>query len=311
LVVGYALTSRLLPSRQAVPKLLLAPAIGFAVTELSLFIGMRTGEPLLPFCMPLMIGLFVASILSILIAKPAMMLKRYAPFAGVLAIGFALNGWPLIKYGQDWIGHSTHDMAVYCVAAESFKTHGANPSEEDQKAFNMGRDYKYPIYFWHICDHGRRGAEISLGAFSIVSGNDPTSLCMAFALAMHLTLVSATGFLAYRYRLGRHVALGATAFMGVSAASTLGIIEQMLGQIGGLALLAANVGILCRPCYRLPAKAVIQRTILGGIAFGGLTLQYPEVLPFLIATIGGTDSASPCFPCCWASGFWECSAWIS
>src|SRR5579872_5015424 len=73
LVVGYALTSRLLPSRQAVPKLLLAPAIGFAVTELALFIGMRTGEPLQTFCMPLMIGLFVASLFAILIARPVAM----------------------------------------------------------------------------------------------------------------------------------------------------------------------------------------------------------------------------------------------
>jgi hypothetical protein len=287
LTVGYAITSRLLPSRQAIPKLLLAPAIGFATTELSVFVGMRTGEPIQAFGIPLIIGLFAGSIISLLIARPVLRLRRYAPFAGLIIVSFVLNGWPLIRYGQDWIGHSTHDMSAYCEAAEGFKMCGANRSDRDYAEFDAGRDNTFPVRNWYIRDHVRRGSEISLGTFSLVASRDTTGLCMAFAVAMHLVLVSATGFLAYRYRQSRKVALGATAFMAVSAASSFGILEQMLGQIGGLALLVAATGILCRPGYRLNWIAFIQRTILGGLLLGGLTLQYPEVLPFFVASVGG------------------------
>ncbi len=287
LVVGYALASRLLPSRQAVPKLLLAPALGFAVTELALFTGMRTGEPLQTFCVPLVIGLFAASLISLLIARPALLLRAYAPFAGLLVIAFVLNGWPLIRYGQDWIGHCSHDMSNYCMAAEDFKNHGVTLTEQDLEEYNSGRDYKYPVRSWYIGVSSRRGTEISLGTFSLITNCQPMAACMAFAVAMHLALVSATGFLAYRYLLSRKVALCATAFMAVSAASALGLLEQMLGQIGGLGLLAAGIGVLCRPAYRLPLLGVICRTTTGGILLGALTLQYPEVLPFLVATFGG------------------------
>jgi hypothetical protein len=286
LTVGYAITSRLLPGRQAIPKLLLAPAIGFATTELAVFVGMRTGEPIQTFGIPLVIGLFVTALVSLLATRPALMLSKYVPFAGLLALSFALNGWPLISYGQNWIGHSTHDMSVYCVAAESFKTHGIDLGAGAQAEFEGYRDPTFPIRSWYILDHVRRGSETTLGTFSLVANFHPTGLCMALALAMHLVLVSSTGFLAYRYRQSRKVALGATAFMAVSAASTLGILEQMLGQIGGLSLLTAAIGILGRPSYRFSKIAFAYRSILGGILLGGLTLQYPEVLPFFIATIG-------------------------
>ena len=287
LVVGYALASRLLPSRQAIPKLLLAPSLGFAATELALFTGMRTCEPLQTFCIPLVGALFSVSIISLLVTQPVMRLRYYVPFAGLLVLAFVLNGWPLIRYGQDWIGHCSHDMSNYCMAAEDFKNHGVTLTEQDLAEYNSGRDYKYPVRSWYIDSRIRRGTEISLGTFCLVSNCQSIEVCMAFALAMHLMLVSATGFLAYRHLHSRKVALGATAFLVVSAASALGLLEQMLGQIGGLGLLAAGIGVLCRPAYRLPLVGVIRRTITGGILLGALTLQYPEVWPFLVATIGG------------------------
>src|SRR5262245_43093103 len=103
LVVGYALAVRLLPRRQAVRNLLLAPAAGMAVTELALFTAMRLCGPVRPLCVPVVGGLFAAACASLVLSRPPVPIRRYAPFAALIVSAYLLTGWPQLRYGFNWV----------------------------------------------------------------------------------------------------------------------------------------------------------------------------------------------------------------
>ncbi|HEY1190478.1 MAG TPA: hypothetical protein VGE74_22790, partial [Gemmata sp.] len=287
LVLGYALTSRLLPGRQAVPGLLLAPAVGLAVTEVTLFAAMRLGAMPDVVAAPIVLSLFLAACVSLLVSRPPVPVRRFAPFLVVLLAAYLLDGWPQLQHGYQWLGFASDDMSNYCMLAVGYGDHGTLRTSRDLEELTAGVDYTQVVRIQLVEMRCRLGAELSLNALGAVTGRQPVELCMALALAMHLTLVSATGFLAHRYCRARWVALGAAAFMAVSAPSAFGILDQMLGQVGGLALLCGCVGVLGRPAHRLPAAGLVRRALLGGALMSGLLLHYPEVLPFLVAALGG------------------------
>lgn len=287
LLIGYAITSRCFPPRQAVRNMLLAPTIGLALTELLLFAGQRFGFSINESAGPLFGGLLALAVLGLAVARPPVQLRRTWPFAVVVCLAFGASGWPLIEHGHNWIGFASIDMSNYVMASAGFGDFCWEVSSADESQLALGLDYTHDIRKWYINSSIRCGSEIHLSAVAAVTRRSPLELVMVFPLAMHLVLVCAVGYLALRSFRRRSVALGTCVLVCVSSPLAYGLLDQMYGQVGGLALLCVGLGLLCAPCSRLPLYALVRRTVVGSVLCGGLLIHYPEVLPFLGAAFVG------------------------
>ncbi|HEV3383349.1 MAG TPA: hypothetical protein VG097_00970 [Gemmata sp.] len=284
-IVGYALTSCLLSRRQAISNLLLAPAVGMGTLELAAHIGLRFGSPVGPLARPIVLGALLLAAIVLLVRRPAFPVRRVLPFGLIFLAAIPLSGWPLLKWGGDWICHANEDMANYCLAATGYRDHGFRTLMLDP--YFVGEDLSYEMWslFTDRCGT-RHGCEMSLAMTSEIASLPVPLIFMHVILAMHLTLISAVGFMLHRLGKGQLAATLACAFMAISPLSTFGVIQQLIAQVGGLALLIVNVALFCRPARRLSAYGFLKRGILGGIVSAALVLHYTESVSFLVAAFG-------------------------
>lgn len=284
-VIGYALTSSLLPRRQALSNLLLAPVIGMGTLELLAHIGLRCGSPIGPIAHELVLGALLFAITVLVIRRPPFPIRRVLPFGLIILTAIPLSGWPLFRWGYDWVANANGDMANYCVGATGFREHGFRTLQVDEY-FN-GKDLTYEMWLLYGDEFGtRHGSEMSLAITSALVSRPAPFIFMPIILAMHLVLISSVGFLLHRLAGGRVTALITCALMAVSPLSTFGVVQQLIGQVGGLAILVAGAGFFLRPARRLPTYAWVKRGILGGIIAATLMLHYTESAPFLVAGFG-------------------------
>jgi hypothetical protein len=68
--------------------------------------------------------------------------------------------------------------------------------------------------------------------------------------------------------------------MALSPLTTLGAIYQLIGQVGGLALLTAAITLIFRTRPVKPLTRVISSNVLPTIVLGAIFVWYPEVIPF-------------------------------
>src|ERR1700721_3241717 len=94
-IVGYALTSSLMPRRQAVSNLLLAPAVGMGTLELAAHIGLRFGSPVGPIAKPIVLGALLLAAIVLLVRRPQFPVRRVLPFALIFLAAIPLTGWPM------------------------------------------------------------------------------------------------------------------------------------------------------------------------------------------------------------------------
>jgi hypothetical protein len=284
-IVGYALTSSLLSRRQAISNLLLAPAVGMGTLELAAHIGLRFGSPVGPLARPIVLGALLLASIVLLVRRPPFPVRSVLPFGLIFLLAIPLSGWPLLKWGGNWICQANEDMANYCLAATGYRDHGFRTLKLDP--YFAGEDLSYEM--WSLfCDRcgTRHGCEMSLAMTSEIASLPVPFIFMHVILAMHLVLISSVGFLLHRLGKAKLAAILACAFMAISPLSTFGVIQQLIAQVGGLALLVVGVALFCRPARRLPACGCLKRGMLGGIVSAALVLHYTESVSFLIVAFG-------------------------
>jgi hypothetical protein len=95
-------------------------------------------------------------------------------------------------------------------------------------------------------------------------------------------LISAAAALVYESRRDMLAALLVTSMLALSALTTLGALYQLIGQVLGLTLLLAMLGIISR-CFKeeLSGRLLMRYALLIGIVGSALVIAYPELLPFL------------------------------
>jgi hypothetical protein len=281
-IVGYALTSSLLPRRQAMSNLLLAPAVGMGALEVAAHIGLRCGSPVGPISRPLVLGALLFAVTVLLVRRPPLPFRRALPFGLILLSAIPLTGWPLLKWGGDWIANANGDMANYCLAATGFREHGFRDLKID--LYFSGEDLSQEMWSLYADRIGHRhGCEMSLALTSALTSLPTPFIFMPVILSMHLVLVSSAGFLLYRLAKGRTAALLGCGLMALSPLSTYSVVQQLIAQVGGLALLVAGTGLFFRPARRLSTYGWAKRGILGGIVGAALVIHYSESISFLAA----------------------------
>jgi hypothetical protein len=278
MAVGQALISLVRPRNGVLWSWFVSPAVGLAVlvlliTRLNVWgLPVRVAGPWLT----IGLGLFAAAVL--LWRKPLFPTRKLAPFI-LLACGYlAYTGWPLLRFGFDWISYGNDDMANYCLAAERFLEHGYYdlPLQTDLE----GRDYAQHYWFMHALQQIRPGSEMTVAWAASVTGRRAHEVFMPTILMLSMVQIFALGSIAIFRGRYRKVALLAFFFFATSPLFGLGTLYQLIAQVGGIAILLAAASTL------LSARTLSARkAIIAGVLTASLAIFYPEVTPFLALSI--------------------------
>ncbi len=282
-LVGLAVL-RVGKHRWSMPTVLLAPTVGFATVTVITYIFVRFGLPVRLLATPVVGVLLAASVVALWRGRPSRqrvrgLLRQGWPFALILATTFGLTGWPLFQYGFDWLANGNDDMANYCLMAAGYRDHGyaAVPSLDDLRA---GRDLSRAYWFFFILLQVRPGSEILLALVSTITGISPQQVFMPVIVALNLGLVSAACGLAWS--VSRRCALLTGLLLAVAAPMTYGVVQQLIAQIDGIALLCSSLALVSGRFWHLRTDILLRRAIACGMVFAGLVVFYLEVTPILV-----------------------------
>ena len=289
LVVGSALPLALGCRRDAALRtVLVAPALGMAVTALPLFWANRWGVPVAAAAPPLSLALLAAA-LAVLVRRRSVFglqdsggraaARRYGAFALMLVAAMALAGWPMARAGFDWLSFGSDDMANYVLGADRLLRHGFF-TMPPLAGWTSGGDLPSLTWTMHVGDGARFGSELMLAWLSAVTGLYGFQVFMPMMVALHGALIAATAALVLAEAGSAVAALAAAAVLAVNPLTVFGSVSQLIAQTGGFALVAAALTLLRAPwelsrerwpAYVLPAAAVLAVFLV----------WYPEASPFL------------------------------
>ncbi len=279
-LVGFA-TVTLFSTRQRILQgILLSPSIGIAVVILPIFFLSRTGLPVEEFAVYLLSALAVLSVLILLFKRPVFPLKRLIGFFVIVIAALIFVAWPMLKYGFNWGSYANDDMANYCLGAARFLRHGFFEAP-DLEALYQGRDYSLAYWFLYVSAKVRPGSELMLAFVWGVTGLNAHQIFMPVIMGLNLALISAVGGMVTGVTRNRQAPLIAMSLMAISPLSSLGSLYQLIGQVGGLALLVPSVSLLLRVPLSLNPMRLVTASMPALLAIAGIFVWYPEALPFL------------------------------
>lgn len=278
-VVGFSVVSIFKPKLRILQGVLIAPAIGVATTILPVFFINRAGVPVLAFGQYLIYALVASSVFVLTINRPIFPAKQLMPFIGILVGALVLAGRPMLSYGFDWLSFSNDDMANYCLAAQRFLNHGFFDQPNLDDLVN-GKDYSLAYWFMHAAGGVRAGSELMLALVWAFSGLNSHQIFMPVIMALHLTLIAGTGALVTGVGKARRTPLIAMGLLALSPLTSLGALYQLIGQVGGLALLTAAVTLTYRNVHFKNISELVRGSVPAALIFASIFVWYPEVLPF-------------------------------
>ncbi|MCX7217342.1 MAG: hypothetical protein NTZ96_13645 [Burkholderiales bacterium] len=259
--------------------LLLSPALGIAVTILPVFFINRMGIPVKDFGGVLLPALALMSVVLLALNRPVFPIKRLLPYIGILVGALVLVGRPMFSYGFDWLSFSNDDMANYCLAAQRFLNHGYFDQPNLDDLVN-GKDYSQAYWFMHAAGGVRSGSELMLAVVWAFSGLNAHQIFMPVIMALHLALIAGTGAMVVGVGKARRTPLIAMGLLAISPLTSLGTLYQLIGQVGGLALLTAGITLTYRPVCFKNIFALVRGSVPAAFIFASIFVWYPEVLPF-------------------------------
>ena len=279
LLLGHALLA-LCRRGPALPNLLLAPAVGIAVTAVTVFLCSRAGLSANRFAWPLTLTLVAATAVLLWRVRPPAKWKSYGPFAGVLLGGLLLTGRPMLEFGFEWLSYCNDDMANYSLRAQRLQNNGFNDFPPLQDLV-QGRDYSQFYWFMDVPGGMRVGSDLVLAWLASLTGLSPHQVFMPLMLAFHLALLSVAGAVVCPSLEQRGQALMTCVLLALSALTTLGTLAQLIAQVAGLALLGGCATVLMQPLAGTDLRAAVRHGALSGLMVTAQLLVYPEVFPFL------------------------------
>lgn len=283
-LLGFALLLVASPSSLSpLTRFLLAPGVGLSLTLLPVFWLSRLDIPVRDFAAPLTLAsaAATAAVIGWRWRAGALGLPPIAgPALGALAIVLALIGWPFLAHGFDWISVANDDMANYVLAAHRFVDNGfftAPPLD----ALLRSTDTPQAYWFMHGAGGVRPGSELTLAWLISLTGLDGFHLFMPTIVALHLVMIAAvTALIAAEIERG-WLAVAGILLMAVNPLIAFGTVSQLIGQVGGLALLAASLSTLNAPWRHESRGDLIRAAALAGGALAAFLVWYPEAAPFL------------------------------
>src|SRR6185369_16047150 len=158
--VGQAVVALFRPRLGVLWSWFIAPTVGLAVFILIMTRLNVWGIPIR------VVGPWTTGILLVLSAivfwwrRPVVPWRALAPFFAITVAYLLYTGFPLFRFGFNWISYANDDMANYCLAAERFLAHGYYelPLQTDLE----GRDYAQHYWFMHGLQQIRPGSELTI-----------------------------------------------------------------------------------------------------------------------------------------------------
>ena len=276
--VGQAVVSLLKPRLGLLWSWFVSPTVGLALlvaiaTRLNVW-----GIPVRAFGPWLAVGLLVFAAGVFIWRRPKIPYRQLAPFFFIVCGYLLYTGWPMLRFGFNWISYGNDDMANYCLAADRFLNHGYYdiPFQTDLE----GADYTQHYWFMHALQQIRPGSELTIAWISSLTGRNPHEVFMPAILMLSMLQIFALGAVAiYRGRY-RKVTRIAFVLFAMSPLFGLGTLYQLIAQVGGIALLLTTASIL------LNTRAMNWRKLLlAGLLTCCLGILYPEVAPFIALSI--------------------------
>ena len=280
LLVGFAAVSLFNPAIGVLRGILISPALGVAVIIAPVFLINRMGMPVKEFGVFLLGILLVSSVTVFLIKCPKFPIKQLIPYAVVVLGALILTGRPMLNYGFDWLSFSNDDMANYCLAAQRFLNHGFF-EEPDINSLLNGKDYSQAYWFMHAAGGVRSGSELMLAFVWACSGLNAHQIFMPLIMALNLSLISGAGALVENTEKTKHAPLVVMGLLSISPLTSLGTLYQLIGQVGGLAMLTVAVTLIYRSSKDEKISSILCKNIPAAIIIVAIFIWYPEVLPFV------------------------------
>lgn len=279
-LAGFAILSLFSPGLRVIQGILISPAVGIAVVLLPVYFLSRTGLPVKDFAAYLATAMLCLSALILISTRPLFPLKLLKPFVAILFGAALLVARPMLSYGFDWLSYANDDMANYCLGAARFLHHGFF-EEPNLVALHLGRDYSQAYWFLNVGAKVRSGSELMLAFVWGATGFNAHQIFMPIIVGLHLALISAVGGMVCGITRNRKAPVIAMSLMAISPLSSLGVLNQLIGQVGGLAMLVASTALLLRVPRSISPKRMLMGNIPAFLMLTGILIWYPEVIPFL------------------------------
>ena len=258
---------------------LLAPTLGLAVTGLAVMVLNQAGLPVQRFAPALLLGTFASAVL-LLLRRRVPVPRSLLPFALILLLALGLGGWPALVHGFGWVGYGNDDMTNYCLTAYRFLTHGfyAQPTPADL----AGGDYSQIYWLLNIAGLIRFGSEHLLAFTAGATGLSTVQVFMPVILGLALVQLGAVMALAYSCPRREKIAWAAGLILATSPLWHFGTMYQLIAQVSGLALLFATLTLTARPRFPRSGAGQFRVAVVCALLIAGLSIYYPEVLPFYL-----------------------------
>ncbi len=262
---------------------LIAPALGSAVTVITGFILSFAGLSMGAVAVPLIVVLLAVSALMLFLRRPSLP-RAVAPVLVFCLAGLLLAGWPMISLGFDWLANGNADMGDYVVRAVQLIHHGLL-APLDSAGLNRGSDYVTTSVGANLWGE-RPGSEVVLALLARLSGRTAYQVYMPLALVLGLVTACGAGALTLTATRRSWAAIVAVALVLVSPLFTFGIVQQLLPQTWGLAVSVALLALLMRvEPHRDPGARLADLLPIGLLATA-LLLVYVEIVPEVAAAYG-------------------------
>jgi hypothetical protein len=265
---------------------LLAPAVGLAVVVLLTLNLNQTGLTVRAFAAPLTVALVAFMGAVFWWKRPIFPGEQLAPFFGAALFSLLYTCWPMFLYGFRWHGYMNGDMSLYCLGATRVMHHGFYeiPTLEELN----GTDYSQYMWFHAAVAGYRCGSDMFLAWFASLTHDTPLRISMSALGAASMAQLWCAAALVLTRSAYRRLALVTALLVAASPFYILGVMAQLLPQVGGLALLLC----LCTLCMRPLVAANHWKTVLPNAALIGAVgatscIYYPEVLPFGALALAG------------------------
>jgi hypothetical protein len=276
--VGQAVISLFRPRLGILWSWFISPAVGIALlivllTRLNVnHIPVATAGPWLT------LGLAVFTTGVFLWRRPTLPWRQLLPFIAVVCGYLLYTGWPMLRFGFDWISYGNDDMANYCLAADRFLHHGYYdlPLQTELE----GADYAQHYWFMHSLQQIRPGSELILSWVASLTRLHPHEIFMPSILMLSMMQIFSLGAVGLVRGRNRRIVLLAFVVFAMSPLFGLGTLYQLIAQVGGIGILLAISSLVLvsrRLTWRKLAVTALLTACLG--------IMYPEVAPFVALSI--------------------------
>jgi hypothetical protein len=279
--VGFPLLPRKPINDDKYLNLLLSPVVGLGVLIIILNALSRLGFSIKNVAWPLL-GLVGISLLVTLwqhrkrehLARSSALLILSLPVAALF------GGWPILRYGFNWLSFASDDMNLYVLGATRFYNQGFYGRVTS--LFFAGTDYSQSFRHFYVALGSRPGSELFLAFTSSFRGGKPIEIFMPTILALQIMLIASTLALV-RISVGkkRWQMITALLLATILPLMNLGFLYQLIGQVGGLSF---GIGLIAMSTILLKSKSQqgnIRLYVLFSLLLSGQLIWYPELLPFI------------------------------